>query len=321
MNLDWSEMPLLIKTQMDLMIIMIKIKNFNFLMSVVSLLLVLSIPNAFAEDLQINEVCINDILTLTISDSDDVPINDISAYIYRDLSMKKFSDTVVSDKDGKIKIKFSDQTTMMKITKEDHEDIIKNLACNEEFRAQSVEVFSVVDSSIGIIEDHETGLTVVDLGTFYGIAGNGTIPDEIEVYRDNILWKSTTKDTGIAPSTSHSEWQLPQTFFFNELPGRYKLVLITNNTETLNYEFMVKQITQIQENNSGLNLDNMVKEEQDMVANSHMSPLKQTAAGIPPENITCKKEFQLVFKNSNNIPVCVKSATVEKLIERGWIKH
>lgn len=119
----------------------------------------------------------------------------------------------------------------------------KNILCDEKFRTQSMNIFSVVDTSTGIFEDPNTKLTVVDLGTFYGIAGNGTIPDTIQVYRDDILWKTTTKETGIAPSTSHSEWQIPQTFFFNELPGRYKLVSITNNTETLVFEFIVKQIT------------------------------------------------------------------------------
>lgn len=94
----------------------------------------------------------------------------------------------------------------------------QKIVCDEHFRSQSVSVFGVVDSSIGIFEDPDTKLTIVDLGSFYGIGGNGTIPDEIKVYRDNILWKTTTKETGIAPSTSHIEWQIPQIFFFNELP-------------------------------------------------------------------------------------------------------
>ena len=125
--------------------------------------------------------------------------------IFTDTSMEKISDKIVTDKDGRVKINFSDQMAVIKIIHEDHEDIVKSLVCKEEFRTQSVEVFSVVDSSVGIFKDPETKLTTVDLGTFYGIAGNGTIPDTIKVYRDNIIWKTTTKETGIAPSTSHSE--------------------------------------------------------------------------------------------------------------------
>ncbi len=302
------------------MLIIKKIKNFNFFICAISLFFIPIISNASAEDLQINDECINDVLTLTIYDSDG-PIDNVSAYIYRDFSMEKISDKFVSDKNGKIKINFSDQVTMTKIIHENHEDIIKNLACDEEFRTQSVEVFSVMDSSIGIIEDPETKLTLVDLGTFYGIAGNGTIPDEIKVYRDNVLWKTTTKETGIAPSTSHSEWQIPQTFFFNELPGRYKLVLITNNTETLVYEFLVKQIVESEENGLGINIDNNpMAEKEDKIINSKLSPIKQIANGVSPENVSCKEGMQLVFKNTYNSPACVKPATIDKLIERGWIK-
>jgi len=288
---------------------------------VISLFFIFVVPNASAEDLQINEECINDVLTLTIFDSYG-PMDNVSAYIYKDYSMEKISDRFVSDKNGQITINFSDQITIAKIVKENHEDIIKSLVCDEEFRTQSIDVFSVVDSSIGIIEDPETKLTLVDLGTFYGIGGNGTIPDEIKVYRDNILWKTTTKETGIAPSTSHSEWQLPQTFFFNELPGRYKLVLTTNNTETLVYEFLVKQVIGSAEKNSlGANTDNNhMAEKEDKVINSKLSPIKQIANGIFPENVTCKEGMQLVFKNTYNSPACVKSTTVDKLIERGWAK-
>ncbi|NND86769.1 MAG: hypothetical protein HKM23_05530, partial [Nitrosopumilus sp.] len=80
----------------------------------------------------------------------------------------------------------------------------KNFECTRNFRVQSMSVFSVVDSSVGIFEDPKTKLTIVDLGSFYGIGGNGTIPDTIKVFKDDVLWKTTTKETGIAPSTSHS---------------------------------------------------------------------------------------------------------------------
>lgn len=185
----------------------------------------------------------------------------------------------------------------------------KNLTCDKKFRPQSMQVFSVVDSSIGIFEDPETKLTIVDLGSFYGIAGNGTIPDTIKVYRDNIIWKTTTKETGIAPSTSHSEWQIPQTFFFNELPGRYKLVSITNNTETLVYEFIVRQVLNSEKNDSTTSMsDNYSK----------LAPLKQIANGVLPKDVICKETMQLIFKITNGNPACVETATLEKLIERNW---
>ena len=193
----------------------------------------------------------------------------------------------------------------------------KNISCDETFRPQSMEVFSVVDSSVGIFEDPDSKLLVVDLGTFYGIGGNGTIPDTINVYRDNILWKTTTKETGIAPSTSHSEWQLPQTFFFNELPGKYKLVLITNDTETLVYEFLVMQVTdKFDKNDVDTNMNNNFVSDFD----SRLPPLKQIANGVSVKDVICDEKMQLVFKIVNDNPACVSPKSVEKLIERGWAK-
>lgn len=183
-------------------------------------------------------------------------------------------------------------------------EFAESLECRDKFTSQSVNVFSVVDSSIGIIKDPKTGLTVVDLGTFYGIAGNGTVPDEIRIFRDSHLWKTLYKETGIAPSTSHSEWQIPQTVFYNELPGKYTISLITNNTETLSYEFMVKQIIEAEENNG-------------KIINSIIPPLKQFKSGIAVDEIQCKEDFVLILKY-NDSPACVTYQTGKELLKRGW---
>jgi hypothetical protein len=49
-----------------------------------------------------------------------------------------------------------------------------------------------------------------------------------------------------------------------------------------------------------------------------LSPLKQFSAGIDPYDVQCKDGLSLVFKNSNFYPACVKSSSVQKLVERGW---
>lgn len=84
-----------------------KIKKFNFSIFIALVFFILIIPNAYAEDLQMGEECLNDTITLTIFDSIG-PISGISAYVYKDTSVEKISDKFISDKDGKIKIKFSD---------------------------------------------------------------------------------------------------------------------------------------------------------------------------------------------------------------------
>ncbi len=49
----------------------------------------------------------------------------------------------------------------------------------------------------------------------------------------------------------------------------------------------------------------------------HTSPLKQFKIGVPPDQIQCKNNLQLILKH-NGSPACVKPKTAEKLIERGW---
>ena len=197
-------------------------------------------------------------------------------------------------------------------------EIKENISCNEEFRPQSVKLFSVVDSSVGIFEDPDTRLTIVDLGSFYGIGGNGTIPDKIEIFRDSILWKTIEKETGIAPSTSHSEWQIPQTVFFNELPGKYKLVLTTDNIETLVFEFIVKQINEKYVQNDS-EVEMRTNYETNTSRNDLLAPLKQIENGIFPIDVICKEGLELVFKSNNGNPACVKPETIEKLVERNWM--
>ena len=48
-----------------------------------------------------------------------------------------------------------------------------------------------------------------------------------------------------------------------------------------------------------------------------LAPLKQTSEGIDPHNVSCKSGLELIFKYGGT-PACVKSTSVEKLIQRGW---
>ena len=52
-----------------------------------------------------------------------------------------------------------------------------------------------------------------------------------------------------------------------------------------------------------------------------MPPLKQIQYGTDPSKITCTEGLELVLKVSNGNPACIKSSSVEKLIERGWAIH
>ena len=50
-------------------------------------------------------------------------------------------------------------------------------------------------------------------------------------------------------------------------------------------------------------------------------PLKQIKDGKNPSNITCTEGLELVLKQSNGLPACIKPSSVAKLIQRGWAIH
>jgi plastocyanin len=51
---------------------------------------------------------------------------------------------------------------------------------------------------------------------------------------------------------------------------------------------------------------------------SKMSPRAQMNQGVESADVQCRDGFELVMKNSNGSAACVKSQSVEKLIQRGW---
>ncbi|RJQ27979.1 PEFG-CTERM sorting domain-containing protein [Candidatus Parcubacteria bacterium] len=49
-----------------------------------------------------------------------------------------------------------------------------------------------------------------------------------------------------------------------------------------------------------------------------MTPLKQVESGVEPEDVTCVSGMELLIKNSNGSPACVKPETAERLTQLGW---
>lgn len=48
------------------------------------------------------------------------------------------------------------------------------------------------------------------------------------------------------------------------------------------------------------------------------SPLKQFKSGTEPKDIACMKDLLLIFKSSNEAPICIKPDNAKKLESRGW---
>jgi len=57
--------------------------------------------------------------------------------------------------------------------------------------------------------------------------------------------------------------------------------------------------------------------ETDKTDETPLAPLKQINEGVEPKNIQCKSSLELIFKYSGE-PVCVKTSSVQKLVNWGW---
>jgi hypothetical protein len=60
------------------------------------------------------------------------------------------------------------------------------------------------------------------------------------------------------------------------------------------------------------------EEHEEENAYADLPPLKQVEAGVAPSDVMCGSGMELIIKNSNGSPACVKSTTAERLIQIGW---
>jgi aldose sugar dehydrogenase len=67
-----------------------------------------------------------------------------------------------------------------------------------------------------------------------------------------------------------------------------------------------------------LRLIPMMLTEEKMIVGSSLSPLKQLNSGIQPKDVLCKSGLELILKITSGNPACVKFATYEQLVLRGW---
>jgi hypothetical protein len=62
----------------------------------------------------------------------------------------------------------------------------------------------------------------------------------------------------------------------------------------------------------------MMGDHEEEIEYADLAPLKQVEAGVEAEDVTCASEMELIIKNSNGSPACVKPETAERLIKLGW---
>ncbi|HET8719611.1 MAG TPA: hypothetical protein VFM64_01280 [Candidatus Nitrosotenuis sp.] len=100
---------------------------------------------------------------------------------------------------------------------------------------------------------------------------------------------------------ANTEWE-----FIPEVDGVYRIVGTINSTsdgESSSNELLFN--TRINVGSTNM---------------SDLPPLRQLQNGVLPSEIICTETLQLIFKSSDDSPICVTPETKQILIERGWAK-
>jgi hypothetical protein len=80
---------------------------------------------------------------------------------------------------------------------------------------------------------------------------------------------------------------------------------------------IISQIDAILENLKSAE-DLVLEEQEEENESADLTPLKQVASGVEPEDVTCDSDKELLIKISTGSPACVKPTTAERLIQLGW---
>jgi len=75
------------------------------------------------------------------------------------------------------------------------------------------------------------------------------------------------------------------------------------------YEILSQRLTEMKQS---------LKEQEKIKKGPHMSPRAQMKHDIDPGDVQCRQDFELVMKTSDGSAACIKSHSIEKLIQRGW---
>jgi len=167
----------------------------------------------------------------------------------------------------------------------------------------------VADDSIEVIKP-ETTVSITIIGNdVIEIGADSLIADvEIEFYDPRIgnyfieiIHKETNNLVSISQVfpkvTTGNTWGIPIDLDFQGyLPGSYEIIISSEFGTSANATFSV--IESVHEPIS--------------------SPIKQWNEGIKSIDVSCIEGLELVIKLSNETPACVKSTSIEKLIDRGW---
>ena len=65
-------------------------------------------------------------------------------------------------------------------------------------------------------------------------------------------------------------------------------------------------------------MGNQTNHMDDSMSGHMASPMKQMSMGTKSKDVKCNDGFEIIFKATNGMPACVKSSSVQRLMEIGW---
>jgi hypothetical protein len=91
--------------------------------------------------------------------------------------------------------------------------------------------------------------------------------------------------------------------------------MIKTGADASEIDSQISAILEKLEQAEGLVVSEVEEHEKEHVG---LPPLQQVKSGVASNEVVCDSGMELIIKNSNGSPACVKPATAERLIQLGW---
>lgn len=140
------------------------------------------------------------------------------------------------------------------------------------------------------------------------------------IFHDDDVWNTSTQPRAVNVTLTIQDQNTGQQIFNQTQNVQMQAC---SGPESVKWRFVPIQITNyiatVSDNRGNVRMGfySMLNSTQSQTVSS---PLEQSRFGIDSHDIVCKQNLQLVMKSEDGSPACIRSDTVSKLVERGWIK-
>lgn len=141
------------------------------------------------------------------------------------------------------------------------------------------------------------------------------------IFHDDDVWNTSTQPRAVHVTLTIKDQNTGQQIF-NQTQSLQ--MQACSGPESLKWRFVPIQVTNyiatVSDNrgNVGMDFNSILDVTKSQTVSS---PLEQLRFGVDFNSVICRQDLQLVIKSEGSSPACVKSDTVQKLMEKGWAKE